>query len=147
MAFRILVTGSRDWDCDALAQAILAGLKAVRKDPIIVVDGACHVGNGGVDGAFHRAARNLGLETERWAAETFGPWPACGPIRNSFMVERGADLGIACHPNLRESRGTLDCVRKMLAAGIPVILHESEYDMGGMIWEGFMADLLPSKSE
>jgi hypothetical protein len=42
------------------------------------------------------------------------------------MVKYGADLGIAYHDNLAESRGTLDCVRKLLAAGIPVLWYDGK---------------------
>jgi hypothetical protein len=130
---RLLVTGSRDWDCDALAERILSGVKRYSPIPVVVVHGACHVGRGGVDGAFDRVAGKLGLILEPYPANRFGSWPGCGPVRNSHMVKLGADLGIACHPDLSKSGGTLDCVRKMINAGIHVVLHASEDDRGRII--------------
>jgi hypothetical protein len=73
------------------------------------------------------------METERWPARDFGDWPSCGPIRNRFMVEIGADMGIACHPDIRKSKGTIGCVRLMLKAGIDVVLHESDDDPGRLL--------------
>jgi hypothetical protein len=42
------------------------------------------------------------------------------------MVEAGADLCIAVHRAIETSKGTKDCVRQALAAGIPVWLVEDE---------------------
>jgi hypothetical protein len=42
------------------------------------------------------------------------------------MVEAGADLCIALHRSIEVSKGTKDCVRQALAAGIPVWLVEDE---------------------
>jgi hypothetical protein len=49
-----------------------------------------------------------------------------GPERNREMVEAGADLCIALHRSIETSKGTKDCVRQALAAGIPVWLVEDE---------------------
>jgi hypothetical protein len=38
------------------------------------------------------------------------------------MVEAGADLCVALHRELKTSKGTKDCVRQALAAGIKVYL-------------------------
>jgi hypothetical protein len=42
------------------------------------------------------------------------------------MVRLGADLCIAVHGFIANGRGTKDCVRKALAAGIRVYLIDSE---------------------
>jgi hypothetical protein len=49
-------------------------------------------------------------------------------LRNGHleMVQAGADLCIALHRSIETSKGTRDCVRQALAAGIPVWLIESE---------------------
>ena len=49
-----------------------------------------------------------------------------GPARNLEMVQAGADLCIALHRSIETSKGTRDCVRQALAAGIPVYLIEDE---------------------
>ena len=48
------------------------------------------------------------------------------PVRNKEMVDAGADLCIALHRTLATSKGTKNCVRQALAAGIPVYLIEDE---------------------
>jgi hypothetical protein len=40
------------------------------------------------------------------------------------MIRAGADLCLALRRSLSASRGTKDCVRKAVAAGIPVYLIE-----------------------
>jgi hypothetical protein len=59
---------------------------------------------------------------------TFNGWEGriTGPERNREMVEAGADLCIALHRSIETSKGTSDCVRQVLAAGISVWLVEDE---------------------
>ena len=61
------------------------------------------------------------IEPEVWIADwkTFGK--AAGPKRNQAMVDSGADLCIA-FPS-KGSTGTIDCVERAKAAGIPVVGH------------------------
>jgi len=47
-------------------------------------------------------------------------------IRNAEMVAAGAGMCIAFHQFLRQSRGTKDCVRRALEAGIPTYLVDSK---------------------
>jgi hypothetical protein len=42
------------------------------------------------------------------------------------MVKSGADLCLALHRFIGNSKGTKDCVRKALAGGIPTCLIEDE---------------------
>ena len=42
-----------------------------------------------------------------------------GPIRNAEMVALGAEMCLAFHRAIAASRGTKDCARRALAAGIP----------------------------
>jgi hypothetical protein len=49
-----------------------------------------------------------------------------GPIRNAEMVAAGAGMCVAFHRFLRQSRGTKDCVRRAIEAGIPTYLVDSE---------------------
>ncbi len=51
---------------------------------------------------------------------------AAGPIRNAEMVAAGADMVIAVHRFLPNSKGTKNCVSLALKAGIPVYLIDSE---------------------
>ncbi len=47
-------------------------------------------------------------------------------MRDREMVKAGADLCIALHRSIETSKGTKDCVRQALAAGIPVYLIEDD---------------------
>jgi hypothetical protein len=49
-----------------------------------------------------------------------------GPARNKEMVKAGADLCIALHRTLETSKGTKDCARQAIAAGIPTYLIEND---------------------
>jgi hypothetical protein len=49
-----------------------------------------------------------------------------GPIRNAAMVAAGAGMCVAFHRFLRQSRGTKDCARRAIEAGIPTYLIDSK---------------------
>jgi hypothetical protein len=49
-----------------------------------------------------------------------------GPKRNQEMVQAGADLCVALHRSIEASKGTKDCVRQAMAAGIPTYLIADE---------------------
>jgi hypothetical protein len=48
------------------------------------------------------------------------------PLRNARMVAAGADLCIAVHRYIFNSKGTKDCARQAIEAGIPTYLIDSE---------------------
>jgi hypothetical protein len=76
----------------------------------------------GVDWAFSKACRELGVEAEVHTADWRTLGNIAGPARNREMVQAGADLCIAFHRTLETSKGTKDCVRQALGAGIKVYL-------------------------
>jgi hypothetical protein len=116
--YRILVTGSRDWDDGELIawQLGLAagdGSRAGRR--VIVVHGACPTG---ADPVADRLARDHGFEVEPHPADWAARGPSAGPIRNREMVEAGADV---CLAFIRGgSRGATGCADMAERAGIPV---------------------------
>lgn len=113
---RILVTGSRHFDdletmVDALNQAWLDLGKPVK--PTLV--------HGAAKGADAMAAglwKLWGWPTEAHAARWDELGKKAGIVRNAEMVALGADLALAFP--LPDSRGTVDCMRRAQAAGIPV---------------------------
>lgn len=129
--FTILVTGHRAWPLDWKVREALDEIAVTIPEGrrIIVRHGACPTG-----------ADLFAKEwTESWAGMTVThePWPAhwglgkgAGPIRNSAMVQAGANVCLAffgpCisdHCRIKEphwSHGTTDCARKAKAAGIGV---------------------------
>jgi hypothetical protein len=120
---RILITGDRHWRCEELAEAVVNRLIA-RYGPDLVI---IHGGVPGVDNAFAIACRELGITAEPHVADWKGLGNIAGPARNREMVESGADLCIAFHRTLERSKGTKDCVRQALAAGIPVYLIDGDH--------------------
>lgn len=117
--YRVLVTGSRDWFILAPMLEVMLDLERLR-----VSDGRRIVlVHGGASGADSMAAGiaaeyGWGVETHRAEWGVYGA--AAGPIRNGEMVSAGADECIAFLRHDRPNRGTLDCVRRARAAGIPV---------------------------
>jgi hypothetical protein len=121
---RVLITGDRFWACRDLATAILRRLiQRYGPDLVIVHGGGC-----GVDQSFDTACHELGIKVE--AHPVNHEWVRHGnmerPLRNAAMVAAGADLCIAFHRDLAQSRGTKDCARQAIAAGIPTYLVDSE---------------------
>lgn len=138
---RVLVTGSRDWtDEEAVYQNLFREhINGIGRGfgGMVVVHGACPTG---ADAIADRWAERCGpagnIRPERHPAQ----WRICtiecrhpnrvrgdgtpycpqaGPRRNQHMVDLGADVCISFP--LPQSRGTHDCVKRALAAGIPVL--------------------------
>lgn len=120
---RILITGSRDWACHAVAEQVIARLLSRYGPNLILIHGACPTG---VDAAFDEASRDQGIAVERHPADWDKFGRGAGPKRNEHMVGLGADLCIAVSRDLRASKGTAGCVRLALAAGIPVWLIDGD---------------------
>ena len=120
--YRVLVTGSRSWPCHEVASIVVNRLLARHGTGLVIVHGAAP----GVDSAFHAAAMSRGAACEPHPADWDRLGKCAGPIRNQTMVDAGAVLCIAVHRDLAGSRGTRDCVRRALAADIPVWLIDSD---------------------
>lgn len=122
---RILVTGDRFWNCHKLAADVLRRLVARYGPDLVIVHGAAT----GVDESFDTAARGLGIPTEPHPV-TDEDWKRlgkrAGPLRNKRMIETGADLCIAVHRFVFNSKGTKDCARQAIQAGILTYLIDSD---------------------
>jgi hypothetical protein len=115
---RVIVTGDRLWSCNPLAASIIRRL-VDRYGPGLVI---VHGGATGVDESFEEAARGLCVTTDPHPADWDRLGKRAGPVRNRAMVEAGAELCIALHRFLMNSKGTKDCCRQAIAAGIPTYL-------------------------
>lgn len=127
-SYRVLVTGPRDW---ADTAGVWSALNKIAEDhnSLTVVHGACPTG---VDRRVDEWARpdRVPHIIERYPAQNFGSWPWCGPARNAFMVELGADVCLAFYQPCSSrkckrtdehgSHGTDHCARTAKRAGIPV---------------------------
>jgi hypothetical protein len=135
---RIIVTGDRRWYAPELAEQVLNRL-LLRHGPDLVI---VHGGDTGIDHSFSEACGELGVEQEahqaRWEELDHTevvirydmrnrPYNAnAGPIGNAEMVAAGAEMCLALHRAISASRGTNDCARRAIAAGIPTYLIDSE---------------------
>jgi hypothetical protein len=136
--YRILITGSREFDSLALLTfelALAIGESGAHRDEITVV----HGGAQGADTMAAQVAEGYHCRTEEHRADWEAPCrpscqrghrrkrrdgstycPAAGNYRNAEMAALGADVCLALFQPGAASRGTSDCVRKALDAGIPV---------------------------
>lgn len=125
---RALITGSRDF----VSRSIIAdALTVVRQENpgvlIVVVHGEAR----GADRTAGRiAADNPGRLLEEkhpahWRTVAGDVNKAAGFIRNQAMVDAGADVCLAFYQTGGGNRGTADCVRRAVKAGIPVREHWS----------------------
>jgi len=119
--YRILVTGSRNWQDIGVVRRALNEVLAVRPhdQPIVVVHGDCPTGA-------DIMAKTWALTADDYERVTEEPHPAAwhlhgrkaGPIRNQNMVSKGADVCLAFIKD--GSRGATGCADLAKAAGIPV---------------------------
>jgi hypothetical protein len=117
--YRILITGSRDFDNPGLLTyelALAAGKSGLPRNEVVIVHGACPTGADAQAAGF---AAMHGYRTEEHPAD-WQQGKSAGPRRNAAMVALGADVCLALFQPGAASRGTSDCVRKALDAGIPV---------------------------
>jgi hypothetical protein len=101
-----------------------------------------HGGAPGLDWSFTEACADLGVPVEihpaRWDVldvpgaivrtnkDGLRYNANAGPIWNAAMVAAGAGMCVAFHRFLARSRGTKDCVRRAIEAGIPTYLIDSK---------------------
>lgn len=135
---RVIVTGDRKWYAPDMAEQVLNRLILRYGPGLVVVHGAAT----GIDRSFAEACGEVGVDQEahpaRWEEldhpeavirydKRNRPYNAnAGPIRNQTMVDDGAEMCLAFHRAISSSKGTKDCARRALAAGIPSYLIASE---------------------
>lgn len=114
---RILVCGDRHWRDDVAVFEVLERFVDVKD--VMVIDGEAN----GADTSAHKAAKELGFKTKRFAARwnTYGK--AAGPIRNQRMLEEKPHLVFAFHEHIEESKGTRHMMRIAVEAGVPTFLY------------------------
>lgn len=135
---RVLITGSRDWHIQNHVYVALRDLKNQThdEDKIVVV----HGGARGADSMADECAKVLGLEVEvhvpNWRdcgnncdlshkrpREGGGTYcPRAGFVRNSHMVDLGADILLAFVRN--NSKGATMTIKLAEQAGIPVVRYD-----------------------
>ena len=119
---RVLVTGDRNWCPRELARQVVVRLKVQYGDDLILI----HGGATGADITLADAAGKAGIRCKSYPADWTAHGKGAGPRRNAEMVAAGADFALAFHRDVAGSRGTKDCCRRCLKAGIPVWLFDRE---------------------
>lgn len=114
--YRVLVTGSRDWDAEGSLRRVLMATANDHPD-LIVVHGACLAG---ADEMANRWAKDYRFPIERHPADWKAHGRAAGFRRNAEMVTLGADLCLAFYKQGAGNRGTDHCAKLAETAGIPV---------------------------
>jgi hypothetical protein len=66
------------------------------------------------------------IKRERHPADWDRYGDAAGPRRNQEMIDLGSAFVVAFHPFIKNSRGTRDCARRAIAAGIKVFLIDGD---------------------
>jgi len=123
----ILVCGSRHWTDRATIRAWLSKFP----NDTTVVHGACR----GADTIAGDVARVLGFAVRKYPAEWKRHGAAAGPIRNQRMIDEEHPVRAFAFTDalMRDRRptGTLDCVSRLLAAGVPVTIVPPTKSGGG----------------
>jgi hypothetical protein len=135
---RIIVTGDRNWYASDMAEVVVNRLLARYGPDLVIV----HGGATGIDRSFAEACGDLGVEEDAHPArgeeldhpETVirydnrnRPYNVnAGLIRNAEMIAAGAEMCLAFHRAISPSKGTKDCARRAITAGIPTYLVSSE---------------------
>jgi hypothetical protein len=118
--YRILVTGSRDWDDLELFNFALSAAAEPHLPDVVIVHGFCQTG---ADPMADEWARSRGLDPERHPAGWHQYGRSAGPRRNAEMVALGADLCLAFIKN--GSRGATGCAALAKAAGIRTVPYQA----------------------
>lgn len=120
VSYRILVTGSRDWDDEATIAwelGVAVGTQ-ISKTDVVLISGACPTG---ADAIAESLFRQYGLAVERHAAD-WSLGKRAGFLRNKEMVDSNPDICLAFIRN--GSKGASMTRDLALKAGIPVITRE-----------------------
>lgn len=122
LPYRLLVTGSRDWDSEAqIRDALLAQWRAWGKpsDAVLVVGGAS-----GADEIAARLWERGGFPVETHAADWDTHGKRAGMIRNTEMVASGVDAAVAFQTG--DTPGTRHCTKAAQQAGVPTTIVTSD---------------------
>lgn len=119
--YRVVVTGSRDWnDWDAIEEQLSRLLSLVeRPEDLQVIHGDAR----GADKMCQYKARQRGAQVLAVPAEWDRLGKRAGHVRNTAMLDLEPDEVVAFW--LDRSRGTADCIRQAREAGIPVTIVEA----------------------
>lgn len=111
--WRLLVSGSRLWDMDAILRMVLIN-KWIAHPGLVIVHGDCPTG---ADNMAKQFALDYNVPEERFPADWTKYGKAAGAIRNREMVKTYPDFALFFIQG--ESKGTLGCLKEARKVGIP----------------------------
>lgn len=124
MPYKVLVTGSRDWEDESVIWSALRDQWLIAGDlgkEMLVI----HGGAAGADDIADRCAHRQSIHTHVFPAQWSTYGKRAGFIRNGDMVNENPDIVLAFQKNhSKGAQSTIDLARKK---GIPVrlwVLHE-----------------------
>lgn len=112
---KFLFTGSRNWQEVLPVEMVLDGLTS--EDSVIVGD--CP---SGLDLLVLMYCHNQGISIEVVFADWAQYGLAAGPMRNQAMINQKPNAVFAFHEDIKNSKGTKDCIKRAMKANIPVYL-------------------------
>lgn len=115
MCTLVLVTGSRDWNNKDIIQKAIEEVEEKLDAPYKLIHGNCK----GAD----KLTATFVKDRKGWKIQTFiadweGDGKKAGPLRNKRMVDEGPDFAIVLCNDLKTSKGTKDCWKRVAKAEI-----------------------------
>lgn len=114
---RVIICGDRHWkNRDIVFQFV----RKLPSNSLVIAGGAT-----GADSLAAEAAQYFGLRCQVFPADWNQYGRLAGPIRNRQMLNEGnANLVVAFHADLANSKGTKDMVRAAQQKGVKVMLYD-----------------------
>ncbi len=117
---KILVTGDREWTRTLPILTALFNILEeynLQPDDVTVVHGDCR----GADKLAAEVAKYMGMKPVPYPADWTRYGLGAGPIRNQQMIDENPDttLALVFHPDLANSKGTKDMVKRLEQIKIP----------------------------
>lgn len=112
---RILVTGGRDFEDQALLESVLDSLQSMHH-----IEAVLHGDASGADRLAGQWAKSRNIAVEAYPADWKKFGRAAGPIRNQKMLDENPDILIA----FPGGKGTADMVSRAKKAGLVVVVVE-----------------------
>lgn len=116
--FRLLVSGSREWDQPEVLQMVLLQEWSMHSDDLVIVHGDCPRG---ADKMARDFAEKHGIPQERHPARWEQYGKSAGFRRNKVMVDSHPSKAVFFVRG--ESRGTRGCLKLAREAGISYVVY------------------------
>jgi hypothetical protein len=113
---RLLITGDRNWKDESSICSVIDMFAEIYPDLEVI-----HGGANGADSIAGDLAEFREIKVLVFRADWSKYGRAAGPIRNQQMLDEAKpNMVYAFHPDLKNSRGTLDMVKRARKANLPV---------------------------